>query len=91
MTLDSFQQKIILISGATSGIGKAVSLLFASHGYRVYAGYRNVEKGNALLEEAKKTSLPLSIVSLDITNSDSVKEAVETVFLDLKNKLSFDN
>lgn len=33
-------KKSILVTGATSGIGRAATELFASHGYLVFATYR---------------------------------------------------
>jgi len=73
------QQKIALISGATNGFGRETALLLAKEGYRVYAGYRSQERGEALLSEAKKTSLPFSVVRLDITEPETISKAIQTV------------
>ena len=45
--------KVTLITGATSGIGKATALLLAGKGYDVYAGARKTADGEALVAEAK--------------------------------------
>ena len=41
-------KKSILVTGATSGIGRAATELFASRGYLVFATYRKTEDGAAL-------------------------------------------
>ena len=45
--------KVTLITGATSGIGKATALFLAGKGYEVYAGARNPADGETLVSEAK--------------------------------------
>ena len=44
------QEKIVLITGASSGIGKDTALLFAKEGARVVAVDINDEAGNQLVE-----------------------------------------
>lgn len=67
------QQKVVLISGASSGIGLATAKAFQEKGWKVWAGYRqNVP------EELKQ--LPcIRLVSLDVTSDKSVTSAMETL------------
>ena len=44
-------KKTVLITGASSGIGKATSLLFARKGWNVIAPMRNPEKEAELTQE----------------------------------------
>jgi NAD(P)-dependent dehydrogenase (short-subunit alcohol dehydrogenase family) len=78
---NNFPQKVVLISGATSGIGRETALALARAGYRVFAGDRNEYRGTAteLAQEAQKKNLPLSTVFLDVTIPHSALNAVEVV------------
>jgi len=71
--------KVTLITGATSGIGKATALLLAGKGYDVYAGARKSADGEALVAEAKGRGIPLKTVQMDVTDDGSVRAAVSRV------------
>lgn len=71
--------KVTLVTGATSGMGKATALLLASKGYEVYAGSRSPSEGEALVSEAKGRGIPLKAVQLDVTDDGSVRAAVSHV------------
>jgi len=71
--------KVTLITGATSGIGKATALLLAGKGYDVYAGARKTADGEALVAEAKGRGIPLKTVQVDVTDDGSVRAAVSRV------------
>ena len=71
--------KVTLVTGATSGMGKATVLLLASKGYEVYGGARNLSDGEALVAEAKGQGIPLKTVPLDVTDDGSVRAAVSRV------------
>ncbi len=66
-------QKIILITGASSGMGRATALLLAQNGFKVYAGSRTPNK---LLDIANSNIYP---IKLDITSSDSISRAIEQI------------
>ncbi len=66
-------QKVVLITGASSGMGRATAELLAATGFVVYAGSRDSTK----LESLKSQNLfPLH---LDITSPQSIQEAVEMI------------
>ena len=65
-----------LVTGASSGIGRATALLLASEGYSVLAGVRKPEDGQSLLDEARGELEP---VLLDVTDSAAIEAAAETV------------
>ncbi len=72
--------KTVLITGASSGIGKACSEKFASSGYQVVMCARRIDKLQSICQEFpdKQTC----IYQVDVCN----KENVESMFEDLKKK-----
>jgi NAD(P)-dependent dehydrogenase (short-subunit alcohol dehydrogenase family) len=71
--------KRILITGATSGIGRVAAMNFAKHGAHVLVFCRSLEKGKELQDEhnrllaAKKGTIEL--VECDLNSLDSIKKA----------------
>lgn len=66
----------VLISGASSGIGKACALLLSRKGFDVFAGVRKASDGEALKHEAAGKLTP---VLLDVTDISSIAACVEKV------------
>src|SRR5579863_4541844 len=73
------QQKSVLITGATDGLGKATAILLAQRGYRVFAAGRSAEKRAQLDALAREKNLPLETLELDVCDDASVQRAVATV------------
>ncbi len=65
--------KVILITGASSGIGLETALLFLKEGNRVYACARRLEQ----MESIRKAGGEL--VHLDVTSEESMKQCVNYV------------
>ena len=68
------QQKAVLITGATSGIGLKTTKLLASKGHFVYAGARKQEDMDRL-NKIKN----VQAVRLDVTKQEDIDEAVKTI------------
>ncbi|WP_209401520.1 SDR family NAD(P)-dependent oxidoreductase [Pseudozobellia sp. WGM2] len=67
--------KTVLITGATSGIGKATAILFAVKGFRLILCGRRQERLEALQNElGKKTDV--HILNFDVRNKESVSNAI---------------
>jgi NAD(P)-dependent dehydrogenase (short-subunit alcohol dehydrogenase family) len=66
----------VLISGASTGIGRATALLLDRSGYRVFAGVRKQEDGARLRGSASDRLYPLR---LDITDGEQIAAALEQV------------
>src|SRR5436190_6376434 len=64
--------KTVVISGASSGIGKATALHLAARGFYVIAGVRRQEDGKRLESEAGGR---LKAIQLDISDSASIEAA----------------
>ena len=69
-------EKTIVITGASTGIGKATALHLDKLGFRVFAGVRQETDGQALKKEASDKLRP---IFLDVTLGDSIAAAVDTV------------
>ena len=77
----NFKDKVVLITGAAQGIGRATARQFAEHGARVIVHYNNNR------EQAERTLASLgggrhAIVRADITDADQSRELVENVVRD---------
>ena len=67
--------KTVVITGASTGIGRSTAEYLAAKGWQVFAGVRK-EKDGAALTEADARIKP---ILLDVTNPEQVDAAVETV------------
>jgi NAD(P)-dependent dehydrogenase (short-subunit alcohol dehydrogenase family) len=67
---------VVLISGANSGLGQLAALAFARSGHQVAAGSRSAERAAGLERIAADEALPLRVVRLDVTEPESVQQAV---------------
>ncbi len=65
------REQVVLVTGASSGIGKATAEHLAARGYRVFAGARHPD-GVGLLHDGE-------VVALDVTDDASVSAAVASV------------
>jgi len=63
--------KVVLITGASSGMGKLTAAFLAQNGYVVYAGTRDVS--------SQKNDENLKSIYLDVTKTESIKSAVNTI------------
>ncbi|MFL2726857.1 MAG: SDR family oxidoreductase [Gammaproteobacteria bacterium] len=78
--------KTILITGATNGIGKAAAINFAESAKSIAFTYRNEELAEDLKNEMQKINPNLSINSFfcDFSVQDSIRECADKIKNDLK-------
>lgn len=72
-------QRVAVVTGASSGIGYETSLTLARNGFVTYATMRSLNKGENIKTAAEEEKLPLKIVQLDVTDDESVKDAMQSI------------
>jgi NAD(P)-dependent dehydrogenase (short-subunit alcohol dehydrogenase family) len=81
-TNEANRQRVAIVTGSSSGIGYATSLLLARNGFYTYASARNINKSVNLQSIADAERLPLKLIQLDVTDDGSVKDAIEKIVLE---------
>ena len=71
--------RVVLVTGASSGIGLATALRFARAGHTVVAGVRDLDSAPALREALVDAPGLLRVVQLDVAADDSVTTAVAEI------------
>ena len=74
--------KVVVITGANSGIGYAAAKIYESKGYFVVLGCRNEEKGIATEKEIGKNS---KFLKLDMTDYESIDNFYNNLTSNFKN------
>jgi short-subunit dehydrogenase len=75
MSTSPAQKKIVLITGATSGIGRTTALHLAKKGYHVIGAGRRQAELTKLAEEARGLGGKLDVVQMDVTSEPSIAAA----------------
>jgi len=71
--------KVAIVTGSSTGNGFETSLLLAKNGFYTYATMRNIDKSTRIKEIAKKDSLPLEVIQLDVTDDKSVIDTINVI------------
>jgi len=78
---EEFKDKVVVVTGGSRGIGKAIVLKFASLGAKVVFNYAsNDEAAQKVVEEAKEFSGEVECFKLDVSNFSKVCEFFEQIF-----------
>ena len=73
----SFENKVALITGGTSGIGVATALAFAREGAKVVISGRREKEGNEVVSRIKKAGADGVFIKTDVSNERDVEMLVE--------------
>jgi NAD(P)-dependent dehydrogenase (short-subunit alcohol dehydrogenase family) len=71
------QGRIAIVTGAASGIGRAVAIRFAAEGAAVTAADTDEQNGKATAEQIRAAGGRAEFVRLDVSNSEQVRRAVQ--------------
>lgn len=75
--MSRFADKVVLVTGATAGIGRATALAFAREGAKLVVTGRNAQAGAALLEELEALGADAEFVA-----GDAAQEVAAKVWVD---------
>ncbi len=67
------EKKVVLITGASSGIGKETAKLLVENGHIVYGAARRLDKMNYLKE------LGVKLLEMDVTNDESMVKGIQKI------------
>jgi len=73
----NFANKVVLITGGSSGIGRATSMLFARHGAKVVIGDINAA-GEEMVEAIKREKGEATFIQTDVRNAEDVENLIAT-------------
>ncbi len=70
--------KVVVITGASSGIGKTAARLLASQGAQLVIGARRVERLEALASDIRAEGGTVAVQQLDVTDLEQMQEFLNT-------------
>ncbi|WP_312430591.1 SDR family oxidoreductase [Achromobacter sp.] len=70
------QSKVVLITGASSGIGEATARRLAAQGHRVYVGARRTDRLETLVQEIRANGGTAAFRALDVTSAEDMRDFV---------------
>jgi NAD(P)-dependent dehydrogenase (short-subunit alcohol dehydrogenase family) len=73
------KDNVAVVTGSSTGIGYETSLILARSGFLTYATMRNLNKGENMKSVMAKENLPIQIKQLDVTDDESVTNAIQTI------------
>ena len=76
---NSYTNKVVLVTGGTSGIGKATAMAFAGAGAKVVITGRREKEGAEVVSEIKRTGGTAAFVRADVAKDADVQRAVDFV------------
>jgi NAD(P)-dependent dehydrogenase (short-subunit alcohol dehydrogenase family) len=71
---------VTVVTGANSGIGRAIAVHLAGQGHRVYGTVRSFDKAAKLNAMAAEAGVEVNLVELDVADDDSVQDGFARVF-----------
>ena len=76
--MTDFKERVVLITGSSSGIGAATAIHFAGHGAKLALVARNTAKLEEVAEECRKSGSPdVLVISQDLSNEEGCDSAME--------------
>jgi 3-oxoacyl-[acyl-carrier protein] reductase len=78
-TTKRFDGKVVLVTGASRGIGRAIALRLAAEGADIVVNYKTqIEAANEVAEAAKSFGSQVTVVQADVANAADVERLVQS-------------
>ncbi len=74
---DRLKNKVVIITGGTSGIGEATARVFAAQGAALVIAGRSVDKGEALAKELSATGIPCIYHQTDVMKEADIAALID--------------
>jgi NAD(P)-dependent dehydrogenase (short-subunit alcohol dehydrogenase family) len=71
--------KVVLVTGASSGLGVSIAVEAAKSGHEVYATMRDVNKRKMLHDGAEAASVKINVLPLDVQKPETIAAAVAEI------------
>lgn len=71
--------KLILLTGATGGMGRELARQFAEMGYSLILAVRNIERGENLARTLRNSNTDIRVAKLDLSSPDSIRVLFKTL------------
>ena len=82
MSLDTFQGQVVIVTGASSGIGRAAALLLASRSARVVLAGRRKELLEQVAQDCRQVGGEAKVVLTDVKIEEQCRELVKKTIRD---------
>lgn len=77
--MDSNNKKVVLVTGATGGLGTAMCCELQKNGYRVLANYRNKEKADLWHKRLEEKGVNIEMFEGDVSSYESVEKMIQKI------------
>jgi NADP-dependent 3-hydroxy acid dehydrogenase YdfG len=74
--MQNLKEKVVVVTGASTGIGKAIAIKLAENGVKVVLGARNIEQLEKVVEEIKSNGGEAVFVKTDVSNKADLVQLV---------------
>ncbi len=78
MNISKLKGKVIVVTGASSGIGEAMGREYAAAGARVVLGARSAEKLEAIAAEIRAKGGEVAVCGVDVVKPEECKKLIDT-------------
>ncbi len=70
-------KKVVIVTGGSTGIGKATAIKFAKEGYNVVISGRNKVRGNQVAQEISSDTAQCIFIQTDVCNEEEVENLID--------------